>query len=104
MRAFLCAERACARVLRQVQDELEWKLRVLPKPGPSSASHATGNAVNPATATSATPTQPSDSDHAGPEVLEIFLGDGHEFGGRSDNIPRFHAPYRRLGNAVWTAY
>jgi hypothetical protein len=34
-----------------------------------------------------------------PHVLEIFLGDGHDFGGRSDNIPKFHAPYRRLGAA-----
>jgi len=31
--------------------------------------------------------------------IELYLGDGHDFGGRSDNMPKFHAEYRRLGSA-----
>lgn len=37
-------------------------------------------------------------DGSGPN-LEIFLGDGHNFGGRSASMPKFHAEYRRLGTA-----
>lgn len=37
---------------------------------------------------------------AGSEVgFELFLGDGHSFGGRSDSMPKFHAEYRRKGEA-----
>ena len=32
-------------------------------------------------------------------ILELSLGDGHDFGGRSDNMPKFHANYRRVSNA-----
>jgi len=43
-----------------------------------------------------------DSDGAGRSGLEINLGDGHNFGGRSDNMPKFHANYRKLGGAQCT--
>lgn len=36
-------------------------------------------------------------------VLELYLGDGHSFGDRSSNMPRFHAQYRRTGAAVCKA-
>jgi hypothetical protein len=29
----------------------------------------------------------------------LYLGDGHDFGERSGNMPKFHALYRRLGSA-----
>jgi hypothetical protein len=32
-------------------------------------------------------------------LINLYLGDGHDFGERSDNMPRFHAEYRRLGEA-----
>jgi hypothetical protein len=35
--------------------------------------------------------------------FELYLGDGHDFGGRSDNMPKFHANYRRLGKASCVA-
>jgi hypothetical protein len=35
--------------------------------------------------------------------LELYLGDGHDFGGRSDNMPKFHGGYRSLGAAQCTA-
>ena len=31
--------------------------------------------------------------------MELFLGDGHNFGGRSDNMPKFEANYRWTGAA-----
>jgi hypothetical protein len=31
--------------------------------------------------------------------FELYLGDGHSFGERSGSMPKFHAEYRRLGNA-----
>jgi len=31
--------------------------------------------------------------------IELYLGDGHNFGDRSGNMPKFHATYRRLGSA-----
>jgi hypothetical protein len=31
--------------------------------------------------------------------FELYLGDGRDFGGRSGNMPKFHADYRRTGNA-----
>lgn len=31
--------------------------------------------------------------------LELYLGDGYNLGGRSANMPKFRAEYRRLGNA-----
>lgn len=32
-------------------------------------------------------------------AFELYLGDGHDFGGRSDSMPKFHAEYRRAGKA-----
>ena len=29
--------------------------------------------------------------------FELYLGDGYDFGGRSENMPKFHAGYRRAG-------
>lgn len=34
----------------------------------------------------------------GPEV-EIYVGDGYDFGGRSDSMPKYNAVYRRIGEA-----
>jgi hypothetical protein len=31
--------------------------------------------------------------------ISLYLGDGHDFGERSDNMPRFHAEYNRTGEA-----
>jgi hypothetical protein len=31
--------------------------------------------------------------------INLYLGEGHDFGERSDNMPKFHAEYRRLGEA-----
>lgn len=35
--------------------------------------------------------------------FELYLGDGYNLGGRSANMPKFHAEYRRLGTAKCTA-
>ncbi|MGE3690546.1 MAG: hypothetical protein AB7F98_04115 [Novosphingobium sp.] len=43
-----------------------------------------------------------DNDQPGGRVVEIYLGDGHDFGDRSENMPKFHANYRRLGAARCT--
>ena len=32
-------------------------------------------------------------------TVELYLGDGHDFGGRSGSMPRFHGEYRRTGVA-----
>ena len=34
----------------------------------------------------------------GDRSFDLYLGDGHDFGGRSESMPKFHASYRRLGN------
>lgn len=34
-----------------------------------------------------------------PSYLELYLGDGYDFGERSDNMPKFHATYHRSGAA-----
>ena len=34
--------------------------------------------------------------------FELYLGDGYNLGGRSANMPKFHAEYRRLGAAKCT--
>ena len=44
-----------------------------------------------------------DSQVAGGGTFELYLGDGHDFGGRSDNMPKFHAQYRRLSGAKCVA-
>lgn len=31
--------------------------------------------------------------------INLYLGEGHDFGERSDNMPKFHAEYRRSGEA-----
>ncbi len=31
--------------------------------------------------------------------LELYLGDGYDFGDRSGNMPKFHGEYKRIGNA-----
>ncbi|MGH6785425.1 MAG: hypothetical protein ACREBO_01230 [Novosphingobium sp.] len=36
---------------------------------------------------------------ADPRGFELYLGDGYDFGGRSENMPKFHADYRRSGAA-----
>ena len=35
--------------------------------------------------------------------ISLYLGDGHSFGDRSENMPKFHAEYRRTGAAVCRA-
>jgi hypothetical protein len=35
----------------------------------------------------------------GGRYFEIYLGDGHDFGERSGNMPKFHANYRHMGEA-----
>jgi uncharacterized low-complexity protein len=45
----------------------------------------------------------SDPSDAGSSGLELYLGDGHDFGERSENMPKFHAEYRRLGKASCVA-
>lgn len=40
-------------------------------------------------------------EHApGGRVMELYLGDGHDFGERSANMPKFHAAYRPAGAAL----
>ncbi|MEZ0244606.1 MAG: hypothetical protein ACAH11_14620 [Sphingomonas sp.] len=42
-------------------------------------------------------------DGAAESGFELYLGDGHSFGERSGSMPKFHAEYKRLGNARCTA-
>lgn len=35
-------------------------------------------------------------------TLELYLGEGYDFGGRSENMPKFHGDYRRTGAARCT--
>jgi hypothetical protein len=44
-----------------------------------------------------------DSDHPGARLFELYLGDGYDFGERSDNMPKFHANYRHVGEVRCTA-
>ncbi|MES2442758.1 MAG: hypothetical protein V4574_07995 [Pseudomonadota bacterium] len=44
----------------------------------------------------------SDPEVANGQSIELYLGDGHDFGERSGNMPKFHANYRRLGGARCT--
>jgi hypothetical protein len=32
-------------------------------------------------------------------TIDLYLGEGYDFGERSDNMPKFHGEYRRLGAA-----
>ena len=36
-------------------------------------------------------------------TIELYLGDGYDFGERSSNMPKFHANYRRTGEARCTS-
>ena len=40
-----------------------------------------------------------DSDAPGGRRIELNLGDGYDFGERSGNMPKFHASYRKSGEA-----
>lgn len=40
-----------------------------------------------------------DDSAANSRTFELSLGDGHDFGGRSENMPKFHANYRRVSGA-----
>lgn len=45
-----------------------------------------------------------DSSEAGSnDALELYLGDGYDFGERSENMPKFHANYRKAGAARCTS-
>ena len=35
--------------------------------------------------------------------FDIYVGDGYDFGDRSENMPKFHGEYKRIGNARCTA-
>ena len=39
----------------------------------------------------------------GGRQLDLYVGDGHDFGERSENMPKFHGEYKRIGNARCTA-
>jgi len=41
---------------------------------------------------------PAESWQGGREI-DLYVGDGHDFGGRSDNMPKFHGEYKRIGTA-----
>ena len=43
--------------------------------------------------------QYADKDARGGRVMGVNLGDGHDFGERSGNMPKFSAPYRPIGAA-----
>ena len=45
---------------------------------------------------------PAESWPGGREI-DLSVGDGHDFGGRSDNMPKFHGEYKRIGDARCTA-
>ncbi|MDB5724704.1 MAG: hypothetical protein JWQ16_1458, partial [Novosphingobium sp.] len=38
----------------------------------------------------------------GGRIIDLNLGDGHDFGGRSDNMPKFTANYRPVSTARCT--
>lgn len=40
-------------------------------------------------------TYAADSDRVSGQGIELYLGDGWDFGGRSDSMPKFHAVYKR---------
>lgn len=35
----------------------------------------------------------------GGREMEIYVGDGYDFGGRSDSMPKYYASYKRIGEA-----
>ena len=38
-------------------------------------------------------------DWPGGREIDLYVGDGHDFGDRSENMPKFHGEYKRIGNA-----
>ena len=38
-------------------------------------------------------------DWPGGREIDLYVGDGHDFGDRSANMPKFHGEYKRIGNA-----
>ena len=42
-------------------------------------------------------------DDKAPPMLQLYLGEGYDFGERSSNMPKFDAGYRKLGAARCTA-
>ncbi len=42
-------------------------------------------------------------DEPGGRIIDLNLGDGHDFGGRSDNMPKFTANYRPVSQALCNA-
>jgi hypothetical protein len=38
-------------------------------------------------------------DWPGKRWVEIYIGDGYDFGGRSESMPKFHGEYKRIGEA-----
>lgn len=39
------------------------------------------------------------ADWPGGRELDLYIGDGYDFGERSDNMPKFHGEYKRIGAA-----
>ena len=39
----------------------------------------------------------------GGHELDLYVGDGHDFGDRSENMPKFRSEYKQIGNAHCTA-
>lgn len=44
-----------------------------------------------------------DEEAPGGRRMELYLGKGYDFGERSDNMPKFHAEYRKAGRAQCSA-
>ncbi|MFM5894484.1 MAG: hypothetical protein ACKOQM_08645 [Novosphingobium sp.] len=38
-------------------------------------------------------------DWPGGREIDLYVGDGYDFGDRSDNMPKFHGEYKRIGNS-----
>ncbi|MFM5947658.1 MAG: hypothetical protein ACKOPM_00290 [Novosphingobium sp.] len=39
------------------------------------------------------------ADWPGGREIDLYVGDGYDFGDRSDNMPKFHGEYKRIGVA-----
>lgn len=46
---------------------------------------------------------PNAEEMPGGREINLYIGDGYDFGGRSENMPKFHGEYKRIGNARCTA-
>ena len=42
-------------------------------------------------------------DWPGGREVDLYVGDGFDFGDRSDNMPKFHGEYKRIGSARCSA-